>query len=64
MPDQFGTESPEEKKAFDDKEATDAFLQRWYDWIEDQARILSDSVGKSPKKADTFGANDEISGND
>ena len=25
---------------------------------------IADSVGKSPKKADTFGANDEIPGND
>ena len=42
-PDQFDTESPEEKEALD---------------------RISDSVGKSPKKADTFGANDEIPGND
>ena len=38
MPDQFDTESPEEKEALDQ---------------------ISDSVGKSPKKADTFGADEE-----
>ena len=37
-PDQFDTESPEEKEALD---------------------RISDSVGKSPKKSDTFGANEE-----